>query len=201
MSRYNKITIEILSQYLREEFLACGYEKASLNRVSARAGVTTAALYKHFAGKEDMFYSLVKDTLEDLNILTSRSKAQMGTEADYNPFQTDWPAVWVDFIYSHYTGMKLLVCCSAGSKFEGFEDSLIQMEAEGNKAYAGILNRSGKRTKSVSDRQWHILATSYVHLLLEVVRRDMTREEALEHMHFIGNLLYPGWRQILGIEE
>ena len=32
--------------------------------------------------------------------------------------------------------------------------------------------------KDISDMQWHILATAYVHLIFEVVRHDMTREKA-----------------------
>jgi len=37
---------------MKEELLVYGYEKASLNRVSAKAGITTAGLYKHFKNKE-----------------------------------------------------------------------------------------------------------------------------------------------------
>ena len=41
--------------------------------------------------------------------------------------------------------------------------------------------------KEISDMQWHILATAYVHLIFEVVRHDMR------------DLLYPGWKQIYGL--
>ena len=33
---------------MKEEFLAFGYEKASLNRVSPKVEITTAGLYKQF---------------------------------------------------------------------------------------------------------------------------------------------------------
>lgn len=188
-----------ITRYLTEEFLTYGYEKASLNRVSAKVGITTAGLYKHFAGKEDMFYSLVKKTLDDFNNMTSWAGDRMNTETDYDPFDDDWTAQWVDFIYSHYVGMKLLICCSTGSKFESFEDDLIQMEADGNKAYAAALSKAGKMTREVSDMQWHILATAYVHLIFETVRHDMTRKEAMEHVRFARDLLYPGWREIFGL--
>ena len=35
----------------REEFLALGFERASLKSICQRAGVTTGALYKRYAGK------------------------------------------------------------------------------------------------------------------------------------------------------
>ena len=74
---------------MKEEFLAYGYEKASLNRVSAKVGITTAGLYKHFKNKEDMFFSLVKDTLDAFHSVAASSTQQMETEKEYNPFDDD----------------------------------------------------------------------------------------------------------------
>lgn len=199
MPRDKTATYEKIIRCMKEEFLTFGYEKASLNRVSAKVGITTAGLYKHFKNKEDMFFSLVKDTLDAFHSVAASSTHQMETEMEYNPFDDDWAMFWVDFIYKHYVGVKLLICCSKGSAYENFEEDLIRKEAEANKEYADILRASGKMKKEISDMQWHILATAYVHLIFEVVRHDMTREEAIEHMQFVRDLLYPGWRQIYGI--
>ena len=184
---------------MKEEFLSYGYEKASLNRVSAKVGITTAALYKHFKNKEDMFFCLVKDTLDAFHTVTADSTCQMKTEKGYNPFDADWAMFWVDFIFDHYDGVKLLICCAKGSVYESFEEDLIQKEAEESREYANILRDSGRMKKDISEMQWHILATAYVHLIFEVVRHDMTREEAAEHMRFVRDLLYPGWKQIYGL--
>ncbi len=186
---------------MKEEFLSYGYEKASLHRISASVGITTAGLYKHFKNKEDMFLFLVRDTLEDFKKITEDSQSQMENDLQYNPFDSDWTRIWIDFIYEHYDGVKLLICCSKGSAFETFEEVLINMESDSNKKYAEYLRRSGCLTKSVTDMQWHILSTAYVHLIFEVVRHDMTKEEAIEHAEFISDLLYPGWKQIFGIQE
>ena len=55
MSRDKSLTNARIIRCMREEFLTYGYEKASLNRISSRVGITTAALYKHFRNKADMF--------------------------------------------------------------------------------------------------------------------------------------------------
>ena len=199
MPRDKTATYERISRCMKEEFLAFGYEKASLNRVSAKAGITTAGLYKHFINKEDMFFCLVKDTLDAFHFVTAGSICQMETEKEYNPFDADWAMFWVDFTYEHYDGVKLLICCSKGSAYENFEEDLIRKEAEANREYANILRESGRMKKDISDMQWHILATAYVHLIFEVVRHDMTREEATDHMQFVRDLLYPGWKQIYGL--
>ena len=199
MPRDKTATNTKIIQYMREEFLMYGYEQASLNRVSAKVGITTAGLYKHFKGKEDMFYYLVKDTLAAFEKVTDSSGSQMESDENYNPFDDDWAIFWVDFIYEHYDGIKLLICCSEGSVYEGFEDKLIAYEETADKRYAEILTASGKNPRKITDRQWHILATAYVHLIFEIVRHDMTKEEALQHMRFVSTLLYPGWKEIFGI--
>jgi len=184
---------------MKEEFLTYGYEKASLNRVSARVGITTAGLYKHFKGKEDMFYYLIKDTLDAFNDMIQSNEAQMEADISYNPFDGDLASFWVDFIFEHYEGFKLLICCSEGSLYENFEETLIEHEETEDKRYGEILKASGKKVKDISDMQWHMLATAYTHLVFEIVRHDMTREEAYKHMKFVSDLLYPGWKDIYGI--
>lgn len=199
MPRDKAITTAKIIQCMKEEFLTYGYEKASLNRVSAKVGITTAGLYKHFRSKEDMFTFLVKDALEAFLSTSSQAEEQMYLDEDYNPFRTEWTARWADLIYEHYEGVKLLICCSAGSKYATFEDDLIRMETEGNRAYADALRKAGIISRNISDMQWHMLATAYIHLIFETVRHDMTKEEAIEHMRFVSDLLYPGWRKILGL--
>ena len=146
-----------------------------------------------------MFFSLATEKRAPAPDVTDGSIDQMETEKEYNPFDADWAMFWVDFIYEHYDGVKLLICCAKGSAYENFEEELIRKEAEADREYAGILRDSGRMEKEISDMQWHILATAYVHLIFEVVRHDMTRKEATEHMQFVRDLLYPGWRQIYGL--
>ena len=199
MPKDKTVTNAKIIQYMKEEFLTYGYEKASLNRVSARVGITTAGLYKHFKGKEDMFHYLIKDAMDAFNDMAQSNEAQMEADSSYNPFDEDWASFWVDFIFEHYEGFKLLICCSEGSLYENFEETLIEHEATEDKRYGEILKASGKKVKDISDMQWHMLATAYTHLVFEIVRHDMTREEAHKHMKFVSDLLYPGWKDIYGI--
>lgn len=185
---------------MREEFLAYGYEKASLNRIAKKVGITTAGLYKHYRGKEDMFASLVQNTLDDLDELMAGSFSSTTENAAYNdPFQEAWSRTLVDFIFDHYEGVKLLICCAHGSRFESFEEDLIQKEADSNQQYARVLENAGLQGKPLSEIQWHLLSTEYVHLVLEIVRHDFSKEDAYRHMDFVRALLYPGWKEIFGL--
>lgn len=199
MPKDKRVTNEKIIKYMKEEFFTYGYEKASLNHISAKVGITTAGLYKHFKSKEDMFYYLVKDTLDAFNELAIDGETQMEEDAFYNPFDEDWASFWVEFIFEHYDGVKLLICYSKGSAYEDFEETLIKYEETENKRYYEILKKSGKKVKEISDMQWHMLSTAYTHLVFEIVRHDMKKDEALKHMKFVSDLLYPGWKDIYGI--
>lgn len=185
---------------MREEFLTYGYEKASLNRVSAKVGITTAGLYKHFKNKEDMFYYLVKDTLDAFRNMNTAGQQEMENNPEYNPFDPEYMETLITFIYEHYEGFKLLICCSEGSAYESFEEDLIRMETETNKEYAGILKGNAGKQTDLTDMEWHLLSTAYIHLVSEIVRHDMPIEDARKHMSFVCRLLYPGWKELLGIK-
>ena len=200
MPKDKSVTNAKILTCMREEFLTYGYEKASLNRIARKVGITTAGLYKHFNGKEDMFGFLVKDTLDDLEHLQKAGLEDMNSDASgIDPFGDEWIKQLVDFIYDHFEGMKLLICYSTGSRYESFEEDLIRSEEESNKQYAQLLKDSGHSVRTLTDMQWHLLSTEYVHLLFEMVRHDLSKNEAIKHMDFVKSLLYPGWKEIFGI--
>ena len=43
----------------RQEFLECGFEKASMRSIGERCGLTAAGIYRHCRNKEDLFDQLV----------------------------------------------------------------------------------------------------------------------------------------------
>ena len=185
---------------MRDEFLTQGYEKASLNRIAKKVGITTAGLYRHFEGKEAMFAYLVGDTLEALGHLQAENTAKMsGDVAVYSPFREEYMIPLVDFIFDHHEGFRLLICCSEGSRYASFEEELIERETASNKQYAQMLVQSGVPVKSLSDMEWHLLSTEYIHAVFEIIRHNLSREEAYRHMDFIRTLMYPGWQKIFGL--
>lgn len=47
-----------------EEFVAHGYERASINRILAAAGMSKGQFYHHFGGKEGLYLALVEDAID-----------------------------------------------------------------------------------------------------------------------------------------
>ncbi|WP_051247463.1 TetR/AcrR family transcriptional regulator [Nocardioides halotolerans] len=50
----------------REVFAEVGYQKATLDAIAARAGFSKGAVYSNFAGKDDLFLTLLKHEVADM---------------------------------------------------------------------------------------------------------------------------------------
>ena len=60
---------------MKAEFLEKGFAGASIRSIGKRAGMTSAALYRHYTNKEDMFSSLVEPLINDIDRWTKRHKS------------------------------------------------------------------------------------------------------------------------------
>ena len=65
------------------EFLAYGFQKASLHKIAEKAGVTTGAIYTRYKNKDALFASLLQDFFKTMQVLFTphrgrirKSKAQ-----------------------------------------------------------------------------------------------------------------------------
>ena len=59
--RRRQQTRNVLVAAATEVFAQRGYEGASLEEIAETAGFTRGAIYKHFAGKEDLFFAVIDD--------------------------------------------------------------------------------------------------------------------------------------------
>ena len=78
----------------REEFRTLGFEQASLKSICQRAGVTTGALYKRYAGKEELFRAVVADTVAELIFCRWRRGPARRWAATSLPMHSAWWPWW-----------------------------------------------------------------------------------------------------------
>lgn len=106
----------------REEFLAHGFEKASLRAICKKAGLTTGAFYSHFSGKEELFDALVKPMIDGFFRLY---EAVIAEELSDLTTGVDNELTSITYAVRHRDEFRLLFECSAGTKYEGFRERLI----------------------------------------------------------------------------
>ena len=187
------------------EFMEYGFENASMRRIASAAGLTVGALYRHFAGKEEMFAALVEPAIDEL-LAKYREYCERGYETMKNG---DIRRVWdesesetgffLDFIYDHFDVFKLLVCRSQGTRFEGFVHEIILLEERSTLDYFERMKEYGMTVRDVPQREFHVLVTSNVTAVFETVVHDFSRDEAMHYARTLDEFFSAGWRKILGI--
>lgn len=107
----------------RAEFLAHGFEKASLRQICRRANVTTGAFYSYFEKKEDLFAALVEPMLQSYYPLYHSA---IGSEmTDFCATESNELRI-IEFVMMHRAEFKLLFDAAAGTKYESFKEDLLK---------------------------------------------------------------------------
>ncbi|MBQ1319505.1 MAG: TetR/AcrR family transcriptional regulator [Solobacterium sp.] len=187
----------------RREFLARGFEDASMRRIAADAGLTVSALYKHFPGKEEMFAALVQPAVDAFMGMYHRVEREAFSEAG----SVEKGHIWKDkketqmvmeFIYDHLDEFVLIVTKSRGTAYESFVHEIARKEEETTLRYMELLRARGIPVKTVNRQEFHLLVTANINAIFEAVRHGFTREEAMHYAETLENFWSEGWKQLFG---
>lgn len=190
----------------KKEFLLCGYEKTSTNVICKNAGVTSGALYKRYAGKDELFCALVAPTAEEfINMLESiqdefhslpqqeKESTATGSAAGENGF--------INYIYEHFDIFKLLIECSKGSTYESFMDNLVDILVKSTERFMEESNHEAIILGKVATHETiHILISSYLYGLFEPVVHNMSLENARIYAEQLKYFFDVGWADILHLK-
>ncbi|MCD8356954.1 MAG: TetR/AcrR family transcriptional regulator [Clostridia bacterium] len=205
MRPINEKLAEELLEAGKREFLERGFQGASMRSIAAAAGVTTGALYRYYTDKAALMDALVKEpaeTLENAYREQQRLFAEkpLQNQLDGLPEISDESAAWMmEYIYDHFDAFKLIVCCSVGTKYEHYLDTLIDIESESGRRLIDRMQEEGVSVRDMDDALIHILSSALFNGIFETVRHDMPREEAFTHMESLRDFYSAGWFKILGI--
>lgn len=86
----------------QEVFLREGFSRASVDAIAEAAGVSKRTVYNHFVGKEQLFLSVIEDTIAPIiTRFTQLADQHLGTvtdlEGDLTAFARDWVRLTVLF--------------------------------------------------------------------------------------------------------
>ena len=175
----------------RKEFLEKGFEKASCKDICMHAGVTTGALYKRYAGKEELFTAVVQHTVEDLNRIVEE-KSRMSPEGltdqqliDAWYMDEDYMLWWFDYLYQRYDDFVLLLSGSAGSGYWNFAHSWVEKMNQATYAYYEEAYRRGIVKIFVSKEEMHVLITSFWSGIYEPFIHGMDWEQIKNHCKIV----------------
>ncbi|MDO4330393.1 MAG: helix-turn-helix domain-containing protein [Lachnospiraceae bacterium] len=207
MSTQNTNTEAAILEAGKKEFLAYGYEKASLRRIAGAASVTTGAIYGYFPGKEALFEALTGAVREEMVELYRQSHQEFAQlpprlQPDALITITDESIPWmVNYIYDHFDTFKLLLCCNAPGASERFFDQLAEIEEQSCWDLVNAMESIGHPVPKLNDALIHILCRSFFQQIQEFVSHDVSREEAVACALTLARFQHAGWRHILKMDQ
>lgn len=186
----------------RKEFLTYGFTDASMRRIAAAAGMSASGLYKHFAGKEEMFSALVEPAYQGLLALFRQEagdqKQFIGT-GDLSVWETSNDArLAVSYIYDHLDAFRLIICKSQGTKYESFLHDLAVLEEKMTLSFMEMLKKQGVKLNEFSEKELHLLTTTNVNAIFQTVEHDLTREEAIHYADTLDRFFAKAWKEFFG---
>lgn len=205
MEKHSETQTHILNA-AQKEFSEKGFREASLRNIVKIAGVTTGAFYGYYKNKEELFEALVNGAAEGLYgwyeklHIDYKEKSIHEQKNDMRDVTKVYVPQMVHYIYDHFKAFKLIFCCSGGTKYEKFLDSLIAIEEESCYEFLAELKEGGYEIKAeLDDTLIHIISSSYFQVLHEMVAHDVPEKKAQAYMKSLGDFQYAGWFAMLGL--
>ena len=189
----------------RTEFLASGFEKASLKTICEGAGVTTGALYKRYKGKEDLFSAVVEQTVADLYEVahargdkdpTAMSNQELIKAWDMDGADMIW---WFRFLYDRRDDFYLLLSCSQGTRYANFPHDWVELLTKATSAYLAEAQRRGLCRNDVEPAELHILLSAFWTTIYEPFIHHFTWEQIEAHCRIVCGLF--NWHGALQFQK
>ena len=184
------------------EFLTYGFADASMRRIASSAGMSVSGLYKHFAGKEEMFSALVGPAYQGLLNMSRHEvdgQEQFIGTGDFSVLETGHDAsLAIAYIYDHLDAFRLIICKSQGTKYENFVHDLAVMEEGMTMSFMDKLKKQGVKLRDFSEKELHLLTTANISAIFQTVMHNFTRDEALHYAETLDRFFSSAWREFYG---
>ena len=203
MKRDKEETRSLILQSAKKEFLESSYEKASVRKIAKGAGITAGALYKHFNSKEEIFYAIVKPVYQDMMNRMEKVSAEAWNQISEDSIEEFAEAsdkanrIMLEYLYRYFDEIQLMFNHSVGTSFENIRHDIVSKEVEGGMMLVQEFKKNGIKVKECSERKMHLMASTALAPLFEIITHVYTYEESLEYMDVIEEALNFGWKFIL----
>ena len=193
---------EKIEKCAREEFLKNGYTDASLRTIASEAGTTTGSIYSRYGDKEGLFSAIVEPAANEfIEKFRSIQEEFHSMESDrqaesLEDFTMDGMQRMVEYMYEHLEEFRLLVNAAHGTKFQNFVEHLVEIETDSTYNFMESVGLDPTKRKHITKDFMHIMNKALFESFFEVIRHDMSKEEALEYVVMLEKYHNAGWNII-----
>ncbi len=186
-----------IAQAAYEEFLACGFRKASLHKIAEKAGVTTGAIYTRYKNKDALFMSLLQNFSGTLNevfapALAEYEKARQSarTEDILHAIDTE-ERIYFRLLTEHYDECVLFFCRSDGSSAEVMLKELMNSKTEQTVAFFSQVYGKAPDANAV-----RLLMGSQFWYFRQLLDERLEEEKMFACLELLIDFFNAGWRQL-----
>ncbi|MDR3160383.1 MAG: TetR/AcrR family transcriptional regulator [Spirochaetaceae bacterium] len=196
-------TIERILKSAGLEFLRNGYAGASLRKIAAAAGLTTGALYRHYADKEALYRALVEPVyhkiLDSLREETDHYEGLLDSEGMDAMWEDSGRGVELVFrsIYDHLDAARLLISASKQTVYGDFKEKIIRMDVDLTVRYLRAARRRGYKLRKLSKAEVYIITLGQYAGFFEIILRHDELKEALKCVRTYSIFCSGGWKKLL----
>lgn len=106
---------------------------------------------------------------------------------------------WFDYLYDRYDEMRLLLVFSDGTKYANFEHELVESMSHTTYAYYKEAQRRELTKTDISEKEMHVMLSSFWTAICEPLIHGFTKEEAGHISDLMCGLF--DWYKMLGFER
>ncbi len=205
MPRDKTLSHEKVKKAIKEEFLEKGFEEASIRSIGARAGMTSAGLYRHYADKEAMFNAMVEPLIESIKNWTVRHTNKKYSLVDDGVLNDElFGETFVDMIKEIILPRRdefiLLMSRSGGTKYENFIHDYVEENQKYFLEAIRYLKEKGYSAAELSEEEFHMLLSAYLTACFEPIIHDYDDVKVEKYLNTVQEFFMPGWMKIMGVK-
>ena len=205
MPRDKSLSHERVKKAIKEEFLEKGFEDASIRSIGARAGMTSAGLYRHYADKEAMFDAMVEPLVDSMKSWTKKHTKKkyrilQGEASDEELFGETFIDMITEEILPRRDEFILLMSRSGGTKYENFIHDYVEENQKEFLEAIGYLKEKGYSAMELSEEELHMLLSAYLTACFEPIIHDYDDGKVKKYLNTVREFFMPGWLRIMGVK-
>ncbi len=168
LSATKRHIVEVASQLFFDE----GYHKVGIRRIAAAVGRSSAAIYKHFACKEDILAAVLSDCLaffeeKDADYLERFKQDLERNKEDLEAvraliFDPSDSRAWTEAFWTHRREFRFIFFDSKGTRYENLAQKLAESEARKSFACLKLFADRSSRARKLRYEDYAALVSGHV---------------------------------------
>ncbi len=186
-----------LLEISKSEFLEKGYKDASIKLICSKAGVTTGAFYKRFKSKDELFFALNKNLLDNLSnyvveLYELYKKAEQTKSLEDIVYAISVEEnYYLNIIFDYYDECKLIICKGYGSKLHEQFEMKIDKKISDTHNFLQIV-----QGKKIDFHLVDLVLKQEVNTFKYILDNDFNKSKAQAFLSSMNKFYIEGWKLI-----